>query len=124
MELVNYVQGKPAIALISAGAIVIGGVIIAKHFDKIAIKFRDITANFEKKSEPEIQATPPNTAENVGNIVEEYEGELTNQTTINSDVYNIPAGNNVNNAGNIKKTHKDKVDGGTTTYQRTFDLTK
>ena len=124
MELTNYVQDNAVTSVVVAGAVVVTGVICAKYFHTIKITFRDLTAHFEKKPDAPVQVIPSTKAENIGNVDEVYEAPVTNQTTNNSDVFNFPAGTNVTNAGNVKKVHKQKVDGGETIYKRTFDLTK
>ena len=123
MELTNYVQENAVTSVVVAGAVVVAGVICA-NFQTVKITFRDLTAFFEKKPDPPVQVIPPTKAENIGNVDEVYEAALTNQKTNNSDVFNIPAGTDVINAGNVKKVFKEKVDGVETKYNRNFDFTK
>lgn len=123
MQLSKYIPENTVSLVATAGAIV-GVVTVAMNFDKIALTYRNMTANFEKKAVPPVQVTPPTTAENLGNVDKVYEAEQKDHTTNFSDVFNIPAGKNVTNAGNVKIVHKEKVEGGTTNLGRTFDLTK
>lgn len=117
MEIFNFVQQNKVATVLTAGAI-LASVILTKNYGRIGIKYKDWIATFEKN--PTESKIPPTKVENVGNFQEIFEKGQLKQIINCSDNYIVPAETTVINTGNVKNIYKEKVEGGTATYSRTF----
>lgn len=113
------------------------GIIVAKNYNKILIKYKDMAATFENTPVPSDLPVP--TASPVatvlsaqsgftrmikgfGNVSDSFKGELKNHEEEYTDKITVKDGTSVEDALNINNKYEKEIEGGTRKVNRVIDI--
>ena len=120
MELLKYMSKDTVTIVVATGSVLFLGTVIAMNYDNIKLKYKDFKAIFKKSPVTSSLPVEKSMIQNMGNISEVHEGEVLGHVSETADEFNIAAGINANNVGNLRTVNKGKVTGGKTTIKRKF----